>query len=118
MKRNAIPRSTVVGSIALLGMVLSGGSVAADTLQQIQILCATNWPKQPERMRVCVERHTAAADDLMRRIEAASQTSVEFAIAKSCIERAKIKPPSTIDWTQALTCFENRYATVAPSDEP
>jgi hypothetical protein len=111
-------RSAVVVSIALLGTILFAGNVASNTLRQIQILCATHWPKQPERMRVCVERHTAAADDLLRRIEAATQTSIEFAIGRSCIERAKIRPPSTIDWIQALTCFESRYATVAPSDDP
>jgi hypothetical protein len=112
------PGATVTILIGLLGIVLSASSVAANTRQQIQFLCATNWPKQPEQQRECTQRQIAAADELLKRIESASQTSIEFAIAKSCIERAKIRQPLTIDWTQALTCFKNRSSGMAAADEP
>jgi hypothetical protein len=112
------PGATVTILIGLLGIVLSASSVAANTRQQIQFLCATNWPKQPELQRECTERQIGAADELLKRIESASQTSIEFAIAKSCIERAKIRQPSTIDWSQALTCFKNRSSGTAAAAEP
>lgn len=104
--------------VALLGIVLSAGSVSAESAKQIQILCASNWPENPEEQRLCRERQTAAADELLDRIEASSETSLEFAIAKACIERGKIRPPSTIHWTKALTCFENRLAGTLMSDDP
>ncbi len=115
MTTNRNPGAAVAIAIGLFGIFLSARSVAADTGQQIQILCATNWPKQPEQQRECTQRQTAAADELLKLIEGASQSSIEFAIAKSCIERAKIRRPSTIDWAQALTCFENRSSGIAPT---
>jgi hypothetical protein len=112
------PGAAVSVLIGLLGIVLCASSAAANTRQQIQFLCATNWPKQPELQRECTERQIGAADELLKRIESASQSSIEFAIAKSCIERAKIRQPSTIDWTQALTCFKNRSSGPPAAAEP
>ena len=116
-----IKRSTgtvVAAAIVLLGIIASAGSATANTKEQIRIVCTTNWPEQPEQQRLCAERHVAAADELMKRIEGVQQSSLEFAIAKSCIERAKIKPPSMIDWTQALTCYNKRTSGMAPADQP
>jgi hypothetical protein len=112
------PRLAAAASIGLLGVVLCAGTVTANSAKQIKSMCKTNWPKQREEQRLCKQRHAAAADDLMKRIEAASNTSIEFAIAKTCIERATDKPPSTIDWVRALTCYENRLESMATADDP
>ena len=112
--------------IGLLGAILIAGTAAANNRQKILLLCESEWPKQAEQRRACEERQTTSAETLLKRIEGASDTSIEFAIAKSCIERAKSKPQSkmaskttaTIDWDQALTCFEKRDSAIAPSDTP
>jgi hypothetical protein len=129
VERSAVPK--VAARFGIIAAMLFAGIVSADKLaikpannpannnmQQIQLLCGTNWPKQIQEYHACVERNSASADELVKRIEGADENSIEFAIAKSCIERATIRKPAMIDWNKALTCYKNRHSTIVPADEP
>jgi len=94
--------------ISLLGSALAADSARADSATQIRLVCESNWPDLEREQRECRKVQFAAADRLLMRIEAAPEISLEFSLAKSCIERAKVKQPSMVDWVKALTCFKNR----------
>ena len=104
--------------VALLGLASIAGRAPQVGVELTRQLCAKKLPKQPEAQQKCRKVQTAAATRLLILIEAAPGTSLEFAIAKTCIERAKISHPSMIDWTQALTCYETRLAKSVPTEDP
>lgn len=52
----------------------------------------------------------------MKQIEAAPSSSLEFAIARACIERATVLQPATIDWAKAKLCFDRRSSAHATPD--
>ena len=107
-------RTPLVLVVVLLGIAPAAGRAAADSAAQIDLVCANIWPKMPKARLNCREQQTAAANELLMRIEAASVTSPEFAIANTCIERSKVKSPAMIDWSKALECFQRRFDESKP----
>lgn len=96
--------------IVWIGTAPLAGAVSADSAAQIQHVCNKKHPKDPDAQQKCRGLQTAAATKLLMRIEAESETSLEFAIASSCIERARVKQPAMVDWSKALACFKSRLA--------
>jgi hypothetical protein len=105
--------------VVLLGIAPAADRAAADSAAQINLVCANIWPKVPKARVNCREQQTAAANELLMRIEAASEATPEFVVANSCIERSKVKSPAMIDWSKALECFQRRFDESKPvKDSP
>ena len=84
------------------------GFASADNAAQIEALCAARFAQDANAQASCRSRQSAAIAALMDRIELAVEGSREYKAANTCIERAKVKPPAQVDWTNALRCYENR----------
>jgi hypothetical protein len=108
---------SVVCLAVLISVARAPGVAWADSQSRIRFVCTKKFPKEPDEQRKCQGLQNAAATKLMMAIEGVSETSLEFAVANSCIERAKVRQPATIDWSKALACFQSRYAGTKPIED-
>lgn len=108
--------------LSVLLIMLAGGALSiappalADLEATAQVVCAKNWPQDTARQATCREQQKVSGLALMKQIEAAPNTSLDFAIAKACIERATVAQPATIDWAKAKLCFDRRSFAQATPD--
>lgn len=104
--------------ISLLVLAPAAGYALADSTAQIRRVCESNWPDLAREQRECRKLQSAAADRLLMRIEAVPESSLDYSLAKSCIERAKVEQPSIVDWVKALSCFKNRSREPGATENP
>ena len=101
----------------LISVARAPGVAWADSQARIRFVCTKKFPNESDEQRKCQGLQNAAANKLMMALEGVSETSHEFNFANSCIERAKVRQPGTIDWSKALACFQSRNTGTKPIED-
>ena len=115
--RVSVARSSLFVMPCAILMLVHSPPAGADAMMQINQLCSGRWPDNATAQLICAKSQAVSAKTLIKRIETAAEGSPEFNVAKACIEKFKITPPSTIDWGSALNCFKSRVGVPVGADD-
>ena len=95
--RVSVARSSLFVMPCAILMLVHSPPAGADAMMQINQLCSGRWPDNATAQLICAKSQAVSA--------------------KTCIEKFKIKPPSTIDWGSALNCFKSRVGEPVGADD-